>query len=185
MAKKTKCSPNMTYLLCLIIVGLIIYLIYTNLNFGNENNKRRESFQNNNFPPVNLTTELYIAKRNIETLGESLGRINNMLVDSVDRDDLAKIYQPVIDKKDKLKPYLLGQINKLSQIYSSGNKKFTGASKVTANQQKCLNDEVIKAVYDNAAPYYCMSAHKADIEAKDAADKRKELKKAVGTLNDS
>ena len=30
MAKKSKCSPNMTYVLCLVIVGLIVYLLYTN-----------------------------------------------------------------------------------------------------------------------------------------------------------
>jgi uncharacterized membrane protein (DUF106 family) len=30
MAKKSTCSPNMTYVLCLVIVGLIVYLLYTN-----------------------------------------------------------------------------------------------------------------------------------------------------------
>ena len=30
MAKKSKCSPNMTYVLCLVIVGLIVYLLYNN-----------------------------------------------------------------------------------------------------------------------------------------------------------
>ena len=30
MSKKSTCSPNMTYVLCLVIVGLIVYLLYSN-----------------------------------------------------------------------------------------------------------------------------------------------------------
>ena len=30
MAKKSTCSPNMTYVLCLVILGLIVYLLYSN-----------------------------------------------------------------------------------------------------------------------------------------------------------
>ena len=36
MAKKSKCSPNMTYVLCAVIVLLIVYLLYNNY---------KESFQ--------------------------------------------------------------------------------------------------------------------------------------------
>ena len=155
MAKKTNCSPNMTYLLCLIIVGLIIYLIYTNLNFGNENNKRRESFEDSTFPPSELLVKVGVAKDLLESLKDTLGKINNILVGSISDDDLEKIYKPVIDKRNELDTLLSKQINTLVDKYGVESETLT-TSKVTKAQTNCLKDPIIKEIYQNAQPYYCM-----------------------------
>ena len=153
MAKKTKCSPNMTYLLCLIIVGLIIYLIYTNLNFYNGSDKSRESFQENKFLSKDLQVNIEVAKNTIKSLIESLGKINNILVSSISNKHLKKIYKPVIDHAKKQDELLEEQIDKLKDIYGKKSKTLTASKASNAKKKDCLN----KAKYfKNAQLYHCI-----------------------------
>ena len=156
MAKKTKCSPNMTYLLCLIIVGLIIYLIYTNLNIGNRSNKSRESFQDSTFPSKTALVKLGMAKDKIKSLKKTLGEMKNELVkSSVSNNDIEKIYQPVIDHAREQDEILTEQVDTLVDIYGEEREALT-ASKASKAQKECLKDPIIKEIYQNAHPYYCM-----------------------------
>ena len=45
MAKKSKCTPNMTYVLCVVIILLIVYLLYNNYKerFQDQQEKARDA----------------------------------------------------------------------------------------------------------------------------------------------
>ena len=80
---------------------------------------------------------------------------NELVKSSVSNNDIEKIYQPVIDHAREQDEILTEQVDTLVDIYGEEREALT-ASKASKAQKECLKDPIIKEIYQNAHPYYCM-----------------------------